>query len=247
MARQQHSPEEKSRLVLEAIRGERTINEIAAENNIHPNMLSKWKREAETQLYTLFQDNSSKERKAQKAREAEINDLYAQIGKLTTQNEWLKKNLVSELSVPERRLLVDMNGATLPISVQASLLGLNRSGLYYQPAQHSTEDLYIKQLIDKIYTRHPMYGYRRICWYLNEKEHYLINHKAVLRHMQEMGIQAVYPRQNTSRPEPANKIYPYLLKGLKIDHPDHVWSIDITYIPGKRKIASTCSKSSDVR
>ena len=61
------------------------------DNNIHPNMLSKWKREAETQLYTLFQDNSSKERKAQKAREAEINDLYAQIGKLTTQNEWLKK------------------------------------------------------------------------------------------------------------------------------------------------------------
>lgn len=54
-------------------------------------MLSKWKREAETQLYTLFQDNSSKERKAQKAREAEIDDLYAQIGKLTTQNEWLKK------------------------------------------------------------------------------------------------------------------------------------------------------------
>ena len=54
-------------------------------------MLSKWKREAETQLYTLFQDNSSKERKAKKAREAEINDLYAQIGKLTTQNEWLKK------------------------------------------------------------------------------------------------------------------------------------------------------------
>lgn len=91
-----------------------------------------------------------------------------------------------------------MNGSTLPISVQSSLLGLNRSGLYYQPAPHSTEDLYIKQLIDKIYTRYPMYGYRRICWYLNEKEHYLINHKAVLRHMQEMGIQAVYPRQNNS-------------------------------------------------
>ena len=126
-----------------------------------------------------------------------------------------------------------MNGSTLPISVQASLLELNRSGLYYQPAPHSTEDLYIKQMIDKIYTRYPMYGYRRICWYLNEKEHYLINHKAVLRHMQEMGIQAIYPRQNTSKPEPTNKIYPYLLKGLKIDHPDQVWSIDITYIPVK--------------
>ena len=91
MARKQHTPEEKARLALEAIRGERTINEIASENNIHPNMLSKWKHEAETHLYTLFQDNTAKERKAQKERECEINDLYAQIGKLTTQNEWLKK------------------------------------------------------------------------------------------------------------------------------------------------------------
>ena len=91
MARQQHTPEEKARLVLEAIRGDRTINEIASSSNIHPNMLSRWKREAETQLYTLFQDNSAKERKAQKAREDEIQELYAQIGKLTTQNEWLKK------------------------------------------------------------------------------------------------------------------------------------------------------------
>ena len=133
----------------------------------------------------------------------------------------------------ERRLLVDMNAPILPISVQADLLGLNRSGLYYKPVPPSEEDLYIKLLIDKIYTRFPTYGYRRICWYLNEKEHLLINHKAVLQHMREMGIQAIYPRQNTSRPEPSNKIYPYLLKGLKIDHPDHVWSIDITYIPIK--------------
>lgn len=133
----------------------------------------------------------------------------------------------------ERRLLVDMNAPILPISVQADLLGLNRSGLYYKPVPPSEEDLRIKLVIDKIYTRFPTYGYRRICWYLNEKEHLLINHKAVLQHMREMGIQAIYPRQNTSKPEPANKIYPYLLKGLKIDHPDHVWSIDITYIPIK--------------
>lgn len=133
----------------------------------------------------------------------------------------------------ERRLLVDMNAPVLPISVQADLLDLNRSGLYYKSVAPSEEDLHIKLLIDKIYTRFPTYGYRRICWYLNEKEHLLINHKAVLQHMREMGIQAIYPRQNTSRPEPSNKIYPYLLKGLNIDHPDHVWSIDITYIPIK--------------
>ena len=91
MTKQTHSPDEKARLVLEALRGERTINEIASEHNIHPNMLSKWKRDAENHLHVLFQDNSAKERKTRKEREAELERLYAQIGKLTTQNEWLKK------------------------------------------------------------------------------------------------------------------------------------------------------------
>ncbi len=91
MARKQHTPEEKARLVLETLRGERTINEIASENNIHPNMLSRWKVAAEKNLYTLFQDNAAKERRAKKAYEDELQELYAQIGKLTTQNEWLKK------------------------------------------------------------------------------------------------------------------------------------------------------------
>ena len=91
MARKQHTPEEKAQLVLEALRGERTINEIASSDNIHPNMLSKWKHDAESNLYTLFQDNTAKERREKKAHEEELQDLYAQIGKLTTQNEWLKK------------------------------------------------------------------------------------------------------------------------------------------------------------
>lgn len=91
MTRKQYTPEEKARMALEALRGERTINEIASENNIHPNVLSRWKIEAEKNLYTLFQDNAAKERRAKKAHDDELQDLYAQIGKLTTQNEWLKK------------------------------------------------------------------------------------------------------------------------------------------------------------
>ncbi|MBO5567128.1 MAG: IS3 family transposase [Succinivibrio sp.] len=98
---------------------------------------------------------------------------------------------------------------------------------------HQGEDLEIKKLIDQIYTEHPEYGYRRICWWLNEKQHITINHKAVLRYMRQMGIQAIYPRQNTSKAEPGHKVYPYLLKDLEIDHPNSVWSIDITYIPVK--------------
>jgi len=91
MAKKLHTPEEKARLVLECLRGERTINEIASENNIHPNMLSRWKVDAEKNLYTIFQDNAAKERRTKKAHEDELQELYAQIGKLTTQNEWLKK------------------------------------------------------------------------------------------------------------------------------------------------------------
>lgn len=85
--------------------------------------------------------------------------------------------------------------------------------------------------IDKLYTAHPEFGYRRITAWLGRYEGICINHKAVLRHMREMGIQAVYPRQDTSRPNLANKVYPYLLKGLGIGRPNQVWSIDITYIP----------------
>lgn len=130
--------------------------------------------------------------------------------------------------------MVDFDPGALPVSVQASLLGINRTSLYYKPVAPSEDDLKIKQIIDRIYTNHPEFGYRRITVWLNTKENIVINKKAVLRHMREMGIQAVYPRQNTSKPNLANLIYPYLLKGLKINRPNHVWSIDITYLPVKK-------------
>lgn len=103
VVRKQHTPENKARLVLEAIRGEKTINEISSQNNIHPDVLLKWKREAESQLFKLFQDNTAKARKAQKDTEAEINDLYTRIRKLTAENESLKK-LISTMSVFEHSI-----------------------------------------------------------------------------------------------------------------------------------------------
>lgn len=188
-------------------------------------------KEAVTGLPSIFENDTAKKRKEQKAHEAELDGLYAQIGRLTTQNEWLKKNLASELCTSQRRQLVDLGSIELSVSKQAELLGLNRTSLYYRPVPPSREDLDIKMHIDRIYTAHPESGYRRICAWLSRYENIHINHKTVYRHMREMGIQAVCPRQDTSRPGPANTIYPYLLKGLHIDRPDHVWSIDITYVP----------------
>ena len=142
-----------------------------------------------------------------------------------------KKNLVLNFCRSERIALVEFNSRDIPVSVQADLLGINRTSLYYKPHEPGETDLAIKAAIDKVYTNHPEFGSRRISVWLRKYEEMVVNRKAVIRHMREMGIKAIYPRQNTSKPNPANKIYPYLLKGLKISKPDHVWSIDITYIP----------------
>lgn len=96
------------------------------------------------------------------------------------------------LSREERRKLVEWNNGELPISTQAQLLGLNRSGLYYQPVPPSAEEVALKHRIDEIYTAHPYYGYRRIAAQLH-RESLTINQKTVARHMQEMGLAAVSP------------------------------------------------------
>lgn len=86
------------------------------------------------------------------------------------------------------------------------------------------------RLIDIEYTRHPFYGYRKMAFILN-RDGYPVNKKRIARLMQIMGLQAIAPGPNTSRPSPENKIFPYLLRGLKIDKVNQVWSCDITYIP----------------
>ncbi len=122
----------------------------------------------------------------------------------------------------------------MSIRQQAELLGVNRSTFYYRQAPPDPMDLYIKRLIDEVHTSHPELGSRRIGVWLKQRHSLNINRKAVQRHMREMGIEAVYPRPNTSKPNPEHKIYPYLLKNLDITRPNQVWSIDITYIPIQR-------------
>ena len=92
-------------------------------------------------------------------------------------------------------------------------------------------ELLIKQVIDYVYTRRPFLGHRRITEELNQTYGLKTDRKTVLAYMQDMGISAVYPKPNLSKPDPVNKVYPYLLKGVKIKEPNHVWSTDITYIP----------------
>lgn len=113
--------------------------------------------------------------------------------------------------------------------VQCELLGLNRSGVYYRPQAIDVDELDIKRHIDEVYTAYPFYGIRRITAQLRQ-DGLLVNHKAVARHMREMGLQAIYPGPNLSKRAQQAALYPYLLGGLRIDHPNQVWGVDITYI-----------------
>ncbi len=125
--------------------------------------------------------------------------------------------------------MIDWNNS-LPVTRQCQLLSLNRSTVYYQPRAVSDDDLKLMRRIDEMHLLRPFYGSRRIRDWLWE-EGYDINRKRVQRLMRQMGITALYPKANTSRPGKGHTIYPYLLRGLEIDRPNQVWCTDISYIP----------------
>ena len=127
--------------------------------------------------------------------------------------------------------MVERTDAEVPLTEQADLLSLSRRSLYYQPVPPSAADVAIKHAIDRIYTDQPSYGSRRIAVTLKEDYQLVVNRKAVQRHMHEMGIAGISPGPNLSKRHPSHQVYPYLLRGVTAAHPNHVWSIDITYIP----------------
>ncbi len=130
-----------------------------------------------------------------------------------------------------KRTLIEPGHPELSLRRQCELLGLNRSTWYYEPAHESAENLHLMRLIDEQYTRTPFYGWPRMTVYLREDLKLPVNHKRVQRLMQILGLQAIYPKPRTTIPGTTHQIYPYLLRGMTIDHPNQVWSADITYIP----------------
>jgi len=124
---------------------------------------------------------------------------------------------------------VEPSNLDISIQRQCRLLGLSRSSYYYRPKGETALNLELMRLIDEQYTKIPFYGSPKMTLWLRAQG-YVVNHKRVERLMREMGLQAVYPKPNTSKPSPGHKIYPYLLRDVEIDHADQVWSADITYI-----------------
>lgn len=128
--------------------------------------------------------------------------------------------------------MVDKSGA-ISIRRQCELLDLPRSTLYYEAAAESAENLELMRLIDEQYLATPNYGVGMMTDYLRLAGHQ-VNPKRVRRLYALMGLRGIAPGPSTpqtSRPAPAHRIYPYLLRGVRIERPNHVWSSDITYVP----------------
>ena len=112
--------------------------------------------------------------------------------------------------------------------LQAGLLGISYSSLFYQPHPPTEREILIKRRIDEVYTAWPFYGSRRITAVLRPE--FQVSRPTVQAYMRAMGIAGIAPGPNTSKPAPEHQIFPYLLRSITADHPNHIWGIDITYI-----------------
>jgi putative transposase len=121
----------------------------------------------------------------------------------------------------------------LPVVRQCQLLGLSRSSIYYTPQPVSESDLALKRRIDELHLNHPFAGARMLRDLLR-LEGTQVGRRHVRTLMRKMGIEALYRRPNTSRKHPQNPVFPYLLRGLEISEANHVWAMDITYIPMRK-------------
>lgn len=134
-------------------------------------------------------------------------------------------------SLSELRCKVDQEHPHLSITRQCEILQIHRSGLYYEPVGETELNLKLMRMIDEQHMLRPWYGVPRMTAWLRMDMSIKVNHKRIERLYTLLGIQAIGPKPNTSKPGRGHKTYPYLLRNLRITRPNQVWAMDITYIP----------------
>jgi putative transposase len=128
----------------------------------------------------------------------------------------------------------------LPVSKQAKVLNISRGSVYYLPRPVTERDLALMRRIDELHMDYPFAGSRMMQGLLKQ-EGFEIGRKHTATLMKKTGIEALYRRPRTSKPEPGHKIYPYLLRHVKVERPNHVWAMDISYIPMAKGFVYLCA------
>ncbi len=133
----------------------------------------------------------------------------------------------------DRRKLLEPDNPDISVRNQCLLLDINRAGYYYEPKPIDEETLVLMKLVDKTYTKYPYFGSRQMSNYLRLNG-YDIGRSKIRSIYEQLGLTAACPGPHTSKPHPEHKVYPYLLRDVKITKCDQVWSTDITFLPTKK-------------
>src|SRR5215211_5926621 len=155
--RKQYSAEFKARVALEALKGLKTVNELASTSGVHPTPIAPWTHRLQKEMPEIFSARRAKREQGQEALQAQ---LYQQIGQLKGELDWLKKKL--DGSPETRRLLIEPAHPQISIARQCGLVGLARSSFSYSAPGESAEKLHVMRLLDAPYTQTPSYGIRRM-------------------------------------------------------------------------------------
>ncbi|WLA67673.1 IS3 family transposase [Bradyrhizobium diazoefficiens] len=222
--RRNHSPAFKAKVALAAVKGDRTIAQLAEHFDVHPNQITAWKSQLEGGASDIFGPGGG----TPATPAVDVKSLHAKIGELTLENGFFRRR-AHQGGMAERKAMID-GEHDLPITKQAEILKVSRSSVYYLPRPVSSADLEIMQRLDRLHLEYPFAGSRMLRGLL-ALQGCKIGRRHVKTLMRRMGIEALYRRPRTTKPEPSHKIYPYLLRGIEITRPNQVWAMDITYIP----------------
>jgi putative transposase len=222
--RKTHTAAFKAQVALAAVRGDKTVNELAAQYGVHPTLIHGRKKQLLAGAEAVFATGA----KAAAPGDDKTPELYEQIGRLKVELDWVKKKL--RRSADELRPLIGPAHPDLSIRRQCELVGLNRASYYLVPAEESAENLEPMRLIDERYTACPFYGSRRITRWLVRNGHE-VNRKRVQRLPRLMGPGAIHPKPKPPAAGRGHRVYPYLLRGVAVERVGQVWSADITYVP----------------
>jgi len=226
-----YGAELKTKLVLEAIKGEKTINEIASENNITPKNLQNWKAKfLENAQLAMEPSRAVKEYKDQnKELQSKIDEYARVVGKITVERDWAVGKLQS-LDLSDKQDTVEVQATNISKSRQCELLGISRSYLYYTPVENKKKEA-IKDHIQKIYEEIPIYGENKVHQQLLE-DGFCVSLNTVSAYRRELGLKAVLAVRpvHTTVADDQHPKHSYKLRGLDINKANQVWSTDITYI-----------------
>ncbi|MEI9981808.1 MAG: IS3 family transposase [Aliidongia sp.] len=226
--RRNHTPAFKAKVALAALKGDKTLAELAQHFDVHVNQITSWKAQLLDGAAGVFSGGVAI---PEAVAAVDLKTLHAKIGELALENDFLFRR-AHQGRHAERKAMIDREH-DLPLVRQAEILKLSRSGLYYQPRPVPPADLAIMRRMDELHLDYPFAGSRMLRDLLRG-EGVEIGRQHVTTLMKRLGIQAIYRRPNTSKPAPGHKIYPYLLRSVAVERPNQAWAMDITYIPMAR-------------